>query len=417
MQNSENKPDTYTQDGVNKDTGNSISKIAYQKGRESFNNSLAVKIIDRSRGNFRGLRGWVINPDFIIEVLEARLGDHDKAVLAARDIYQTGGKDGPGTKPILTDAADMHRYAFVDAVAMVSADQSRYGSLPILYMNILDVSTLGESGSELFNKFAEMFEGLAEIAKEQRFVIYNGETAELGPCVSSDNLDAQAKYIISSTMIGINHPLMEITGEKMKPGNSILAIWEPGIRANGVSTYRKVLKMTNEEHTNADGKLHYNKVDKEFLKELAAPSILSDLFLAKMNGWYPKEYAGKCYPLGVAHISGGGIIEKFGDDLILQNGLSAELTHLYQIPTSMRTCAELRRFKDDEEFYSTLNGGHGVLIVVEEGHVDEYIQQGKEHGLEIQEIGKVIETPQGEQPTLTIHSMLNQGVVIKHVKK
>ncbi len=412
--------DTYKKDGVDNAAANTFSKRAYEIGRASFGNSPAVKIIDRSDGNFRGLRGYRLNKEFLAKVLQARTGITDENVIRemVEEIYETACSDGVGTKTPLTDAVGFHRYMYTDAVAMVSSDQTRYGALPILYLDTLDVSVLGnpKENPEIHDKFCEGLQGLAKVAKEQRFVVYNGETAQLGPCVGSDNPNATTKYNIASTMIGLCHEVMEITGKLMKPGYPILAVREKGPRSNGLSMIRKAFQMMVGDNGTAQGMSFYEVISEELLQQAAEPSVLYDFFLSRMNGWFPDEYAGKHYPLGVAHISGGGIIEKFGDDLIFRHGLSAVLDNLYPLPNVMEKCA-LARGIDDQELYSTLNGGHAAFFVVEPSHVDAYKSEAAKDGLELEVVGYITETPVGEEPTLTIHSQFNKGTILTHTKK
>lgn len=406
------KKDAYAQDGVSKEAGNNFSKLAYEVVKKSFENSPAVIILDRSDGNFRGLRGWVLNEKYLIKVISARLGVTKKA--ARRELkrfYQTGGMDGVGTKREFTDSADLHEFAFVDAVGMVAGDQTRYGALSVIFMNIMDVSTLGKPSTEIHDKFCKMMHGLGAIAKKQRFVVFNGETAELGPCVGSDNPNAKTKYNIGGTMIGICHPVMEVTGKNMQPGDIVLAIRETCFRSNGLSSVRKAAKIIAN-----DAPDFYDNIPSYLLQEIAAPSVLSDYFLAKMNGWYPDEFTGKFYPDGVAHISGGGITEKFGDGLVFQYGLSAVLDNLYPVPNAMKVCAEARGIEDNE-FYGVWNGGQGVLVVVKPEYVDAYKIQADECGLDIRNAGHITETPADMQPTLTIHSKLNEGIKVDYMKK
>lgn len=402
----------YAKDGVNTTSANSLSKKAYKVGIDSYKNSPAVIIVNRTKGHFRGLRGFVVKLEFIAVALKYRLGiSIAQARKIAQKMYWVAGVDGAGTKTMLTDAARNHFFSFWDPWAMVGSDQTRYGALPVIFMDVLDVSTLGNPGDEVHELFCSMFDGLAKIAKEQKFVIYNGETAELGVAVGSDNHAAVTKYNIAGTVIGIGHPAFEITGKNMKPGMPIVAICENGFRSNGVSSVRKAFKMLSNDDIN-----FYSKVDPQLLKQAAEPSVLYDYFLSEMNGWYPKEYKGRYYPHGVAHISGGGIVEKFGEDLLFRNKLSAVLDNLNDLPEPMRVIAEARGFSD-EEFYKTLNGGHAALLVIDPNAVDEYIARGKKQNLQIRHIGTTTETKPGELPVLTIHSKLHNGNIVRYTQQ
>src|SRR3989338_5890792 len=98
--------------------------------------------------------------------------------------------DGNGTKPVITTAAIAHAYSGHDLFAMTGMDSVRYGGKPLVLVNQLDVSSLGESGSKPFLLFCEMINGLRRVAKQQDVVLLKGETAEMGVCVASENPSA-----------------------------------------------------------------------------------------------------------------------------------------------------------------------------------------------------------------------------------
>ncbi len=73
----------------------------------------------------------------------------------------------------------------------------------------------------------------------------------------------------------------------------------------------------------------------------------------------------------------------------------------------MRKCAEWRELTD-EEFYSTWNGGQGLLLVVDASDVDQCVTRAKDFDIEAQVCGEVTKE---KTPSLTIHSKRSDTVI------
>jgi phosphoribosylaminoimidazole (AIR) synthetase len=104
-----------------------------------------------------------------------------------------------------------------------------------------------------------------------------------------------------------------------------------------------------------------------------------------------------------AHVTGGGIVEKFGADILLPSGLSAVLDNLWDPPLIMSLCREWSGM-NLRETYETWNGGQGWLTVTESCNVADFQAMGSEEGIEVKDCGEIIETPGGKSPTLSILS-------------
>jgi len=157
-------PDLYKQDGVNVDLGDLYSKFAGGLCKQTYQNNPHILVHDFSGGLFRGPRCF--EP---IDLPPGTMLDIDV--------------DGNGTKPIITDAAFQHRQSSRDWVAMCAGDKTRYGGYPALLANDLNIKTFGKDrDSQTFHAVCELMLGLKEVADENNYVMYKGETAEMGPC-------------------------------------------------------------------------------------------------------------------------------------------------------------------------------------------------------------------------------------------
>ena len=374
----------YTQDGVDIEAGDDFSAFANKVARETWKHSRFVHIHDLSKGHFRG-----------------------PMMLLPSDTMPKGcgfdfAPDGVGTKVTLITEALSHRQAARDVLAMTAGDITRYGGLPVAFSNVLDVRKLGDPGTPSRQAFEQLILGLADAALEQGIVLYRGETAELGDCVSSENPEAVTHFNWAGFAIGLHHPDKVITGERLKPGQPIVAIRENGFRSNGMSTVRKALRMKFGEEYN--GKWWENPKARNSIRAAAAPSVLPDRFLAEVNGWYDPEFVAQIRIVAIAHITGGGILGKFGNDILFPMGLSADLPNLYEPPPVMLDCVEWRGFTDSEEIYKTLGCGQCVLVVLENNRDAKlFVELAKHQGLDAQPAGN-IEDNDETGPALRIDS-------------
>jgi phosphoribosylformylglycinamidine cyclo-ligase len=379
---------TYQQDGVNLSAGDAFSAFAGEICRSTYENSEYIRVLDNSDGHFRGPRTFQTR----------NLPEGCSIGIAP---------DGIGTKVVLIDAAASHRNAAHDIIAMTCGDIDRWGGMPVLFSSVLDVKTLGETDSETFQNFTEMMRGLKDIAGDIRLVLLNGETAELGACVSSENPNAATQFNWSGFALGLFHPDKMITGNTLAAGQVVVAIRENGFRSNGISSVRKALalKFGNEWWNNPDAA--------ETIQAAAEPSALHTLFFTFLNGWRRDNISANMRPSVkihfISHVTGGSIRSKFAE-ILFARGLSADLDNLWEPPQIMRQCGEWRGLSD-EDFYSTWNGGQGALFVIDEKDFVFCKEAAKRSGLELRQCGEVI---QRSKPFVAIHSKFNHGKYIEY---
>ena len=380
--------DKYKQDGVDIPTGDAFSRFCGKMCKETYSNSPFVDVYDFSRGNFRGPRGFDIK------------GLPEGTVL-------TMAADGTGTKPIPIVASGKMETAGSNVVAMSSMDITRYGGMPLVFMNIFDVCTLGALDSETYKMCQEAMFGLQAVANKNDYVLLGGETAELGACVGSDDPDAKLKFNWAGTMFGVYHPEKMILGDTLRPGQVIIALRDD-FRSNGISSVRKALKIRY-------GSEWFN--NPEALTDIIAASTSSvqyDRLLNYAHGWITDSGKATIEPLIpmhlIVHLSGGAFESKLGSDMLKPQGLSAELDDLFFPPAIMQKCAEWRELSD-EECYRTWNGGQGAIVVVDNGNVRHFLGLASKFGVPAKVVGKITEQ---RDYTVAIKSQFKSGKIIHY---
>lgn len=377
----------YAADGVDVKLGDLFSTFSAQICRSTYSCSPFADVIDLSSGRFRGPRGLVLKN------------------LPEGSIY-TIGADGVGTKTILSIAAGHPEWAAYDLIAMTAMDIIRAGGLPIALSNIVDVKSLGDGPDSLTYEFCmRAIEGLGEVARENGLIILNGETAELGLCVGSENPAAILCLNWGSVMYGVYHPQKMIYGNTLAPGQVIIALRERGFRSNGVSSVRKALAIQYgpEWYKNPDALPD--------IQAAAVPSVQYDRFLSHMHGW-TRIGGNQLEPMVkmhlIVHLSGGAFESKLGDDMLKPQGLSAKFTNLFSPPEIMQKCAKWRGFSS-QECYNTWHGGQGALVVVDERNADFFLVQAAKNGVEAQAAGEIQKKQEGY--TVSIDSKFDGSVV------
>lgn len=376
--------DMYGADGVRVPEGDSFSAFAGAICASTFSNSPFVEVKEFAKGRFRGPRGF-------------RFGN------LPPDYFLDAPADGTGTKPVIITAARAYRHAARDLLAMTAGDITRFGGKPLVLVNSLEVSSLGQCGDATNNAFREMMRGLEEVAHEQQIVCLRGETAELGPCVGSENPDAITKFIWSGFMIGAYLPDRIITGDSLgHDRQAIVALHEPGFRANGLSTARSGLRRRF-------GDTWWNNPDaQKIIEAVAHPSALYDRFLAEANGWTCPVSGPQFHFHLIAHITGGGIVGKFAEDLLFPRGLSAKLGNLFAPPEAMCQIAEWRGMPD-EECYRVFGCGQGALVVLSPEQVGRFVEMAASYGIRAQWCGTMSPS---DDPRLIIDSRFSNKQLV-----
>lgn len=374
------KSKLYAKDGVNVEDESSFSSFAGSVCKKSYNNSPFVKVHDLSMGNFRGPRPFTLKN-------------------LPKGHFIEASTDGIGTKGILIDAAKTHKDASYDIIAMTSSDITRFGGVPLIFINVFDIDSVGTSGGKVNNIYKSAISGLGNVAKKSKIVILKGETAQMGVAIGSEIKESKTKFNWSGMMLGAYHKDKMITGKSLKAGQVIIGLKEKGFRSNGISSVRKAFRVKF-------GKDWWkNKNAKKSIREAATPSVLYDMYINTLHGWYKKDFKPEIKIHSVVHLSGGAFREKLAKDILFPKKLSAELSNLWNPPSIMMKCAKWRGVTD-EEFYEIWHGGQGMLIIIDERDAKYAIKRAKDFDIKAKVVGKITKE---KKPRVTISSKLTTG--------
>lgn len=334
---------TYEEAGVNIDLGDKCSAIAYQAAKNTFigrKGMIGEPLVDD--GGFSG-------------------------ALDMGDYYLVQNDDGVGTKIQIAEMIGKYDTLGYDLVAMVADDAACLGAETISITNTLDVNKLDE------NKVASLMSGLERAALEHKIVIPGGEIAEVG--------DSLSGYMWNATAVGILQKDKVITGQNVKVGDKIIGLRSVGIRSNGFSLVRYILK--NEL---GEGWAFEKFNNEETWGEAAlTPSKIYCSAIMDMHGRYGE--APKVELKGVVHVTGGGIPGNIVR-VLKKSGLGAKLNNLPEPHEIMKRLMVMGKVSN-EEAYRTWNMGVGMILISNDTDKIEEICQ--KHDIGMQVIGEVAE--------------------------
>ena len=195
---------TYKDSGVDVELGDDCSAIAYQT---------AV-------ATFAGRKGMIGEP----------VSDEGgfTGMMDMGNFYLIQNDDGVGTKIEVAERMRKFDTMGYDLIAMVADDGICVGAEIFSITNTLDSPSLDKEMVE------GLMAGLKKAALEQKIVIPGGELAELG--------DALNGAVWNATAVGIVKKNKVITGADIQEGDAILTLKSDGIRSNGLSLIRMILK-------------------------------------------------------------------------------------------------------------------------------------------------------------------------------
>lgn len=249
------------------------------------------------------------------------------------------GTDGVGTKIKLAFLLDRHDTVGIDCVAMCVNDIVCAGAEPLFF---LDYIACGRNYPE---KIAAIVKGVAEGCKQSGCALIGGETAE------HPGLMPEEEYDLAGFAVGVVDEKDLITGENIKPGDTLIGIASTGVHSNGFSLVRKVFDMTQESLNT-----YYDELGKTLGEALLAPTRIYVKALKSVKD------AGVTIK-GCSHITGGGFYENI--PRMLPDGIHARVEKdSYEIPAIFRLLQKTGNL-EEKMMYNTYNMGLGMMLAVD----------------------------------------------------
>lgn len=335
------KPVSYSDAGVSIDTANQAVKKISQYAKSTFNSRTLSNI-----GSFGGM-------------FDAKFPEMDEPILVS-------SADGVGTKLKIAFETKIHNTIGQDLVNHCVGDILVQGAKPLFF---LDYFATGKLSSDVT---ASVVEGLAIACRENGCVLLGGETAEM------PGFYADSEYDLAGFIVGIVDKSKVIDGKNIKSGDVVLGLPSVGLHTNGYSLARKLFfeiggLSVDDKPAELDGETVGNALLKPHKSYLPVLKDLLDKSVIK----------------GLAHITGGGLLENIPRILPENTSVKIKRGTWNELPIFglMQKLGNV----EDKEMFRTFNMGIGMVIICSENHKEQIISHTKNLGEECFEIGKIVE--------------------------
>ena len=279
------------------------------------------------------------------------------------------GTDGCGTKVKLAFIMDKHDTIGIDAVAMCVNDVVCAGGEPLFF---LDYIACGKNYPE---KIATIVGGVAEGCRQSECALIGGETAEHPGLMPVD------EYDVAGFAVGVVDRKDLITGENIKPGDTLIGIASSGVHSNGFSLVRSVFTIT-EESLNT----YYDSLGKTLGEALLAPT---KIYVKTMKSIKNAGVRVK----GCSHITGGGFYENV--PRMLPEGKHAVIKKdSYEVPAIFKMM-EREGNVEEQMMYNTYNMGIGMIVAVDPADVEKTMEAMRAAGDTPYVIGEIKDGEKG----------------------
>jgi len=274
--------------------------------------------------------------------------------------------DGVGTKLKIAIHLGVHDTIGIDLVAMCVNDILCAGAEPWFF---LDYFACGKLRTEILEK---VITGVVQGCQLAGCALLGGETAEM-PGMYQEN-----DYDLAGFAVGSVLENNIIDGHNIQIGDGVVALASSGLHSNGFSLVRKVLDQNHIKYDQMVGEL-------DLAQELLKPTRI---------------YVGNILKLfqevtvrGIAHITGGGIVENVPRILPQHHGVSLFKNEMY-IPEIFSFLQKIGKIPETE-MWRTFNMGIGMVLIVEKSEVDKTLNLLTKNGENAYLIGEVVSEQEG----------------------
>jgi phosphoribosylformylglycinamidine cyclo-ligase len=259
-----------------------------------------------------------------------------------RDPVLVASTDGVGTKLKLAFATGRHATVGIDLVAMSVNDCLCAGAEPLLF---LDYVAMSRDDPDLTR---QVVQGISDGCIEAECALLGGETAVL------PEFYRPGEYDLAGFCLGVVERKHVLTGSEIRPGDRVIGLASSGLHSNGYSLARKIaLDRAGLRPESFVAELGRTVAD-EFLE----PTRIYGRALKTVY----RHYRVKRIVHGIAHITGGGLIDN--PPRILPEGCAIRLRRgSWEVPRVFPWLQALGHVPDAEMF-RVFNMGIGLVLVV-----------------------------------------------------
>ena len=252
--------------------------------------------------------------------------------------------DGVGTKTIVAKKLKKFDTIGIDLLSACANDILVMGAKPLTFLDYIASEKLNPSIIE------EIVSGMVKGCRETDVALVGGETAEMPDTYLKNEHD------LVGVITGVVERNEIITGEWIQSGDIIIGLPSSGLHTNGYSLARKVFFDIGGYHVNDN----ISGLEKSVGLTLLEPHInyTRHVFSILNSNIFIK---------GIAHITGGGLLENI--PRILPEGLGVVIEKKSWPLLPVFSCLQSIGDIEDTEMFRTFNMGIGMIMVLDKKSV------------------------------------------------
>ena len=278
-----------------------------------------------------------------------------------------GAIDGVGTKLKIAQAINKHDTVGIDLVAMNVNDLVVQGARPLFFLDCYSCGKLDVAVAESF------ITGVVKGCREAGCALIGGETAEM------PGLFAGTAYDAAGATVGALKQGRKLLPDKasMKEGDMLLGLRSSGCHSNGFTLIRSILEKAGLSYED-EAPWESNRSVGLSLLTPTKIYVKSLLEIIKMD-----------LLKGMAHITGGGLIENI--PRMLPKHLAAEVdVASWPVPPVLKWLKNTGELSN-KEFATVFNTGLGMVMVTTPAFAERVIPNLEQAGEDVYLIGTLIE--------------------------
>jgi len=279
------------------------------------------------------------------------------------------GTDGVGTKLMLAFELNRHDTVGIDLVGMSVNDILVQGAEPLFFLDYFACGKLEVDAA------TEVIKGIAKGCEDSGCALIGGETAEM------PGMYPVGEYDLAGFAVGVVEKSKIITGRSIVAGDAVLGLSSNGAHSNGYSLVRKIIERSKPDlNAKFDG-------DRTLGDCIMAPTRL---YVKPMLSLMEKITV-----KGMAHITGGGILENV-PRVLPENAVAQIEGNSWEMPKLFHWLQKEGNVAPNE-MYRTFNCGIGMVVIVNKNDADTAVAHLNAAGEHATIIG-TIRPRQGDEP-------------------
>ncbi|MBN1974937.1 MAG: phosphoribosylformylglycinamidine cyclo-ligase [Sedimentisphaerales bacterium] len=340
---------SYKQSGVNIDANEEM----IQKIWPAVSGTYSPRVIE-SEGGFAGM---------------FRL-DYDEKLFKKnyKNPVLVSGTDGVGSKVQLAALMKKYDTVGIDLVAMSINDMLVVGAEPLFFLDYIGIHKLEPQ------VIAELVKSVADGCKQADCSLIGGETAEMPDTYAEGDFD------LAGFGVGVVERDKIINGKQVQNGDVILGLASSGLHSNGYALVRQIcLKQLNLKMTDTIDELDGDMLGNVLLE----PTRIYARSITKLLN----KYKVKRVVHGMAHITGGGIIENL--PRVFPQTCNAVIKKKNWPKHKIFSFLQTKGPVEEDEMYRVFNMGIGFILIVAEDFADSIAMKLKKYGEKVYKIGRI----------------------------